>query len=898
MCQALVNAHYLSLLCSYDESSDMYEVIYDENVYFTDKLFDSPPSRDRMVSLNDEDWHVYVELDGMSEDQIEKAVFSIPKKRMTDSLPSSRDPSPKPREDGSPLTYERAASTPSSRREDEGKLNEPNRASRRNHDGDLLDADGSLVTNKILVKSIPLTCTEAALRKLFILDERRSFGMGIAPRPPPNVLVDLDMFFFDDASGWALVELNDSKHAPHFLSKLHNRDFQGQKLRVFKAGRKEVDSFVRAKRNFALRKHHRNSATLNNRSSTDTSKEKQGDVSSEAHVNGEPDPKTRPYCFGRKLNWYVSVEQMENSPTRRAGISASLEENRRIKCVKGILHIVKTLHLDREDATSAIIALNRYFTFHAMNIRTVEIVAAATLHLFMKAHSRRCSWHDFVNEVHLVKSSESGSISQHDTTQRLDGKSPQFQMLSSQILATELEIMEGLRYDLCSEDPYALMDVLTAGKNRKKFLSNHQAAAFSSLQPPPDVQKEAKHLLAETLRLPIWVQMSVECIVLGIVYLSAAVVQALQESTTSNTEPVNDQVPLPSFLPQLDSKRNELETLQLLECALSIVESLKDRWTRLEKNAKKEFRQSARNTDEWFDTEEFAVSRQPSIEISQRITQLLKAWISIPTTMSMSPMLERGGSPVRSEFITFAMLGQSSSEAQRTQDDAQSIPTAASVVPTSMKRGEPSSGNKAEATGLDRLHASDIVQIEKIRKRTFLGTIADAFAFDVGGKKIYLQPWPYRDHEPMFSEKRGMADSGIRELSCATMMRAHAPSQFVALEGIVFPTPKASSNDEGILSNGVELDPEMLEFSLSVQDGSSALALSPNRLDNGKHYLAFEQPLHTIAGILEAKQNISMRFRKKALYDMVQSLAICHHHSYVHRFVAPCHCTYFPLLFS
>lgn len=887
MCLVCGRTHRLSSLCSYDESSGTYEVIYDENVYFTDKLFDSPPNRDQLVHLSDEDWHLYVELDGLSEDQIEKAVFSIPKKRMTDSVPSSRDPSPKPREDGSPLTYERTANTPSSRRNDEDKLAEP---PRRNHDGDLLDADGSLVTNKILVKGIPLTCTEAALRKLFILDERRSFGMGIAPRPPPNVLVNLDMFFFDDASGWALVELNDSKHAPYFLRILHNREFQNQKLRVFRAGRKEVDSFVRSKRNFALRKHHRHSAAMDDGSLTDSSNAMHGNENKEALVHDEPDPKTRPYCFGRKLNWYVSVEQMENSPTRRAGISASLEENRRIKCVKGILHIVKTLHLDREDATSAIIALNRYFTFHAMNIRTVEIVAAATLHLFMKAHSRRCSWHDFVNEVHLVKSSESGSISQHDATQRLDGKSPQFQMLSTQILATELEVMEGLRYDLCSEDPYALLDMLTAGKNRKKFISNHQAAAFSSLQPPLDVQKEAKHLLAETLRLPIWVQMSVECIVLGIVYLSAAVMQALQESTRLNAVPVNEQVLLPSFLPQLDGKRNELESLQLLECALSIVESLKDRWTRLEKNAKKESRQSARSTDEWFDTEEFAVSRRPTIEISQRIAQLLKSWISIPTSISMSPTLDRGGSPVRSEFITFAMLGQSSSETQRTQD-TQSLPTAASVVPKTMRKGGTSSGNKAETTGVDRLRASDIVQVEKIRKRTYLGAIADLFAFDIAGKKIYLQPWPYRDHEPMFFEKRGMADSGIRELSCATMMRSHAPSQFVALEGIVFPTPKSSSSDDDTVANRPELDPEMLEFSLSVQDGSSSLA-SSNRLENGKHYLAFEQPLHTIAGILEAKQDLSMRFRKKALYDMVNSLAVCHYHSYVHRFVAPCHCTF------
>jgi len=83
----------------------------------------------------------------------------------------------------------------------------------------------------------------------------------------------------------------------------------------------------------------------------------------------------------------------------------------------------------------------------------------------------------------------------------------------------------------------------------------------------------------------------------------------------------------------------------------------------------------------------------------------------------------------------------------------------------------------------------------------------------------------------------------------------------------------------------VELD----LLAATIDDDGNPLPEGMDRLTRQKHYLAFEQPLHMFSGIFEAHVSLAPELRKKAIFDMLQSLSAVHDQGYVHRFVAPSH---------
>uniref|UniRef100_K3WW64 Histone-lysine N-methyltransferase n=1 Tax=Globisporangium ultimum (strain ATCC 200006 / CBS 805.95 / DAOM BR144) TaxID=431595 RepID=K3WW64_GLOUD len=874
--------YYIATVKSYDKEDDIYEVDYQDMLYVAEEdedgdLFDDSPEErnsERFIRLSEMGWHIFFELDGLSEDQIEKEVFSIPKRRLAES----REPSPKATEhDGHSTRSSREPSPITTASATNGKVQQSSSVVDKREG----DAQAEATTNKILVKGIPAKCSESTLRQLFILDDR-FYRMGHSDsrkkQQPQSALAALDFFFFDDDSGWALAEFTDPQHTSYFHRNLNSRPLYGKDLRVFLAGKKEIENFYRAKRNFALRRGQEKKADPKPQSSL------------EEKETSAPKKVIQPYCFGRKLNWQVSVEQMEDSPSRRYGISPSLEQSLRTKCVKFILRLVKKLHFERDDATSAIIALNRYFTFHAMDVRTEEMMAAAMLHLFVKAHSRNYKRVSFVSEVYAAKSLA-------EETKQLDKTSDEFLATERQLLAVEKHLLEGLRYDISGEDPYALLDALTSGKYRKKLpVDGGKLSSSSGQLPPSEVQKEAKHLISDTLRLPIWVQMPVECVVLSIFYLSAAVTQVLKE-VANPSSPTTPSVP--EYLPVLDGQRNELETLMLLDCSLSICESLKDRWARLEKNAKPS-RKSDRSED-YFDTEEFALSREKQVEISQRISNLIKSWINVPSSSSVpgssaSPVKDDSRAAGKDECITLSMIGKSlmsssTSGSEATRDDLEVAISAGLVVPKVVAKG-PRGGSSSVLSSTDRLHSTEITNVDKIRKRSYLGVVSEDVAFDLAGKKVYLQPWPYRDNESPFSAQGEISKSCVRELSTAIMLHNYSPIQFIKLLGIVFPEEKTAQSTQE-QSNGsrtriADLDADMMDFS-DMNGQMRFSSSSSSQLESSEHYFAFEQPLHMYSGIFEAKVTVPIELKKKAIYDMLRGLVVCHENSFVHRFVAPSH---------
>ncbi|RLN55543.1 hypothetical protein BBP00_00008444 [Phytophthora kernoviae] len=279
-------------------------------------------------------------------------------------------------------------------------------------------------------------------------------GMFVS-RKHPEALVDLDVFYFLDGAGWALVELETNELAATFRRMLDHRPLGMKTLRVYQAGQKEINNFNHQKGKLQMMRLQ--GATDRVLPSPAMSPEEKENEQPEV-----PDQKM-PYYFGRKLNWIVTEEELKELSVQQV-LSSSLEESLRVKYVKSIFHIAKGLRLDREDATSAIIALNRYFTFNAMPM-DVEIYAATMLNLFLKAHARKVSWAAYIKEVYKAKH---GAVA----VERLTTDSPELAALKRHVVKTEGELLEGLRYDVTGEDVYALLDLLTTRKSPKKIIKN------------------------------------------------------------------------------------------------------------------------------------------------------------------------------------------------------------------------------------------------------------------------------------------------------------------------------------------------------------------------------------------------------------------------------------------
>ncbi|KAI9991382.1 hypothetical protein PInf_019063 [Phytophthora infestans] len=851
----------VQLVKAYDEQQDRYQVedLLEPGGYETDENDTEEEEQEKQfVQLKENGWQLYCPPGDKEGGQ----VFAIPKRRLPVAS-DSRDPSPKQE-----TTSQSPVRTPSPVAM--ARLESGFNTQKKNEYGELLDREGKVVSNKLLVKFLPKEYAERGLRSLFV------------SRKHPHALVSADVFNFLDGTGWALVELESYELASSFRRTLDRRNLLNKMLRVYQAGTKELENF-----------RHQKSKVLMMRQAGITS----SSLSSEGKENVQ-EKRTDPYCFGRKLNWLVTEEELKSLSVQQV-LSASLEETLRVKYVKSIFHIAKGLRLDREDATSAIIALNRYFTFHTMPME-VDIFAATMLHLFLKAHARKVPWTAFVKEVYKAKHGSAAA-------ERLTAASPELGVLKRHLVKAESELLEGLHYDVTGEDPYALLDLLTTRKSSKKLVAlsqngyGHHVTPFLTSLPPPEVQKEAKHLVAEALPLPIWTHTPVECVMLSVVYVSAAVTEAL---SSRQAPPISK---LPDFLPQLDLQGNASEARMLSDCSLSICTQLKDRWARLEKQSKSAQQTKPKDANAAdFDMTQFDVSKdKKDVEISERIAQLLKQWVNLPAPSVSAGLSALGAVSAVSvasgmkgystaapsystgkRFITFKAMGSAvpvPSSTLSTGSGHVGIVSALSISPKKAAAGTTDSN-----VGEVRIHTDEIVKVESIRKRAFLGVISSDVGFDLAGKPVYLQSWPYLEQETFFTEEKGLNDACLRELSAATTLSSLLPDRFMNLHGIIFPADRKDRQTSESKTGNSDVD-ELDLLAATIDDDGNPLPEGIDRLTRQKHYLAFEQPLHMFSGIFEAHVSLAPELRKKVIFDMLQSLSAVHDQGYVHRFIAPSH---------
>ncbi|KAF0687357.1 Aste57867_20880 [Aphanomyces stellatus] len=676
----------------------------------------------RVVQLASLKWQLYVDLKGLSTEEVQKHVFSIPKLQRPhrDSAASSpQSSSSRPATPQPPLDI--MASKP---------LPPPPTTTT------------TTTSFRLLLKGFPTACDEAFFRRM--LGTRAT------------TLVHVDVFFLDTPLfgyvGWGLLEFSDAKVFEVMRARFDNKPFLNNTVRSFVATDDGIATFLRTKRtrrisDYASRQTHRvMDAPRPPRPS--------------APRSPSPPPAPDVYCYGRKLNWVTTSDHDEPTPSQKSGMSATVEATLLTKCYKIMMNVVKRLKFEREDASTAVVLFYRYVSVHPMNVSNIEWMAATCLHVVLKSHSRKHEWHDFLQAVYAAK---------YQTSQAL----PTLKELATverYLLSLEGQLLESLRFDISSTDPFSMFDACFKG-------GNHDERAH----------KLGKYLISDCLGTSVWTRFHVECIVVAVLYVATA------SATVATLAP-----PPPPYLPRIP--RSNRKTLD------AVLDHLLDVFC-----AKSEF-----------------LDKRGAIV--HRIHQLLDA-----TDATDAPAIQL----LESKWY---------------------------------------SASRAIHAKTKQLLTTDVENITAVRRRAFLGRVHASVPYDLAGRQVYLQPWPYR--ESSSANKRGMSEACLRELSTLMNLHARDAKLFVEMIGIVFP------HKEFQQPNGVD---DAMDIHIDIFPDTTKPAKKPSAvgLEDHRYYLAFERPLHMLSSLLETRAEMSFPMRKRIVHDLFRAVALCHEHNIVHRFISP-----------
>ncbi|ETW09272.1 serine/threonine protein kinase [Aphanomyces invadans] len=750
-----------------------------------------PASHDtsRRVNLSTIQWQVYIDLRGMSPDAVQKAVFSIPKLNRPPRRPDAQVSlsSAVPSAPASPLYLTPPQpSTPT-----------------------LSNGMPQLQTYKLLLKGLPPAVNAALLKRM--LGHRA------------GTLVAMDLFFMDTPIfgrvGWGLVEFSDAGVFEAMRARFDNKPFLTTTVRSFLATDQGIAGFHRMKQHVRRtatdnpgsrpssssshrppsRQHLRSDSPMNLSPMATTSASATTSCPSHTTPSSLPPPTLDEYCMGRKLNWVVESSSPEwnyVSPSRKAGLSAAVEATLQTNCTKIIVSVVKMLKFNREDFATAVVLFHRYVSTHTMNVSTIEWMAATCLHVVLKAHSRQFDWNTFLTTVYTAK--YNGGTGDADAA---PPSAQELKRVEHLVLSMEAPLLEGLRFDISSTDPFAMLDACFRGGN---------------LDADDRAHKFGKRLVTDILPVTsLWVQFHVECLVVAVLYIASA-------AAATATHPHELPSP-PPYLPRLLASHR-----YTFDCAITQLLTIF---------------YAARCTD------------LPRSTVEQRIQQFLDA------------------------------------------QDACGAP-AILFLPSTW----PSAFLARQAPHHRvQLMASHVECVTSIRRRAFVGRVKTTGVPwpELAGRAVYLQPWPYRQsasshhHHP----SRGMPDACLRELSTLVNVHARAPTLFVAPVGILF--PRRGGDDVAHEASSATMDIHTDWFPVDKADrhsfrhGSKSSEAKPTlskTLQENVHYLVYDRPLHTVSTLLESTADagiLSFATRKRMLYHLLQSVAMCHEQNIVHRFLSP-----------
>ena len=364
------------LFYSYNDSTDMYTILHirnpdrtaEEEAGFSDDSASGDPNTQlASISLTSRRWQLYVDLQGRTEADIEKLVFSIPK-RQRSSTPS---------ETSSPLESngERMVSSPSLPALNRNWSNGTTHSSRER--------------SRLLIK----------VQKMDRAKERIERTIKAYTKAP--VTLEFTLPSPDHGGRWFFVETrcNDiTKWANSIARAL------GDSAQVIVAGKQEHDKFKR----YSVYCQRNKTQQLEDEVATSRAKE-------EATV-ATPRTKKGLYTHGIRLNWVVKKDILEQSPLRNSGVSSRADADLRRDAGKWIERLIKalaanvgTMQLGRDEKFQAMQILHRFMVTSKLDVNRMQAYSAASLFVVLK-----CNGHEFKLTEYLLEAAKELNTSSLD----------------------------------------------------------------------------------------------------------------------------------------------------------------------------------------------------------------------------------------------------------------------------------------------------------------------------------------------------------------------------------------------------------------------------------------------------------------------------------------------------
>ncbi|XP_031279808.1 cyclin-L1-1 [Pistacia vera] len=198
-------------------------------------------------------------------------------------------------------------------------------------------------------------------------------------------------------------------------------------------------------------------------------------------------------------NFYLTDEQLQNSPSRKDGIDEATETTLRIYGCDLIQESGILLKLPQAVMATAQVVFHRFYCKKSFARFDVKIVAASSVWLASKLEESPRKARQVIIVFHRMECRREGLPIEH-----LDIFSKKFSELKVELSRTERHILKEMGFVCHVEHPH-------------KFISNYLA----TLETPPDLRQDAWNLANDSLRTTLCVRFKSEVVACGVVYAAA-----------------------------------------------------------------------------------------------------------------------------------------------------------------------------------------------------------------------------------------------------------------------------------------------------------------------------------------------------------------------------------------
>ncbi|XP_010557885.1 PREDICTED: cyclin-L1-1 [Tarenaya hassleriana] len=198
-------------------------------------------------------------------------------------------------------------------------------------------------------------------------------------------------------------------------------------------------------------------------------------------------------------NFYLTDEQLGNSPSRKDGIDESTENTLRIYGCDLIQEGGILLRLPQAVMATGQVLFHRFYCKKSLLKFDVKIVAASCVWLASKLEENPRKARQVIIVFHRMECRRENLPIEH-----LDLYSKKFSELKVELSRTERHILKEMGFVCHVEHPH-------------KFISNYLA----TLETPPELRQEAWNLANDSLRTTLCVRFKSEIVACGVVYAAA-----------------------------------------------------------------------------------------------------------------------------------------------------------------------------------------------------------------------------------------------------------------------------------------------------------------------------------------------------------------------------------------